>query len=99
MFAIKKEKSPVAQADSEFYDALHSHDMYSRTVNSLYGDDAEARQFLDSYSADINNVKHSRNKNRMILALSVLALSLLGFVVPSQSLRVSSASIFVPLIK
>ncbi|MCR5453555.1 MAG: zinc ribbon domain-containing protein [Bacteroidales bacterium] len=86
MFAIKKEKSPVAQADSEFYDALHSHEMYSRTVNSLYGDDAEARQFLDSYSADINNVKRSRNKNRMILALSVLALSLLGFVVPSQSL-------------
>jgi len=89
MFAIKKENSPVAQSDSEFYDALHSHEMYSRTVNSLYGDDAEARKFLDNYSSDIDNIKRSRNKNRMILTLSVLALSLAGLAVPHVSLPTS----------
>ena len=71
---ITKKDSPVEIADTEFYSALYSHEMYSRETATLYGEDAEAKQLLGSYAAEIAKVKKQRVFNRSMLSALVLCL-------------------------
>ncbi len=85
IYAFKKEDSPVAKADNAYYDAIHSHEMYTRTVDSLYGDNQEASDLLKTYAADIDTIKRNRNKNRNIIALGMIAVIMGCLAIPAGS--------------
>ena len=74
LFTRPNENSPVKKADDEFYNAIHTQEMYSRQIATLYGGNDEAKQVLKTFSAEITNLKQSRNKNRNILTFSGLAI-------------------------
>ena len=83
LFYSKKEDSPVAKADNSFYDALHSHEMYTRTVDSLYGENEEARDLLKNYAAEIENIRKNRNSNRNKIAIGMIAIILACLLLPA----------------
>ncbi len=74
--------SPVKIADDRFYNALHQHEMYLRQVSTLYGDNAEARQLLDSFDAEIEIIKKNRAKKRRILTLCIIGFVVLIILLP-----------------
>lgn len=82
LFISKREYSPVSIADNAYYNALYSHEMYTRTVDSLYGENAEARQLLEKYAEDIKIIKQNRNNNRKKIAVVFLMIIVVGFVLP-----------------
>ena len=67
-----KEMSPVKKADDEFYNAIHTQEMYSRQIATLYGGNDEAKDVLKKFSQEISDLKQNRNKNRNILSVSGL---------------------------
>lgn len=77
-----RKESPVVKADIEFYDALYNHEMYSRTVSTLYGDNAEARKLLREYQDEIDAIKYNRKQNRNKIAYIFLAMIALALILP-----------------
>ncbi|MBQ3657856.1 MAG: zinc ribbon domain-containing protein [Bacteroidales bacterium] len=82
LFITKKEDSPVTKADNAYYDALYTHEMFTRTVNSIYGENAEARQLLENYAKTISEIKQTKDSNRKKLVVTFIALILAGVISP-----------------
>lgn len=82
LFLTKKEASPVAKADDAYYEALYTHEMFSRTVDTLYGENPEARQLLSSFAGEIKELEKCRSVNRNKIAAIFIAMILLGCVAP-----------------
>jgi len=78
---VQDQLSPVAKADMEFYDALHSYEKYQRQVFTVYGSNEEAKKLLADYANEIAVYKQLRDKNRNILAAIMLALMLVPVVI------------------
>lgn len=76
-----KNVSPVTTADEMFYDALNYHAMYSRQVDTLYGDSQEAKNLLDKYQGVINGLEQQRKttRNHQFISLACFVLSPLIF--------------------
>ncbi len=82
LLVAKKEKSPVAKADSAYYNALYTQEMYSRTTATLYGEDSEARALLKNYDNEIAVLKQNRDSNRKKIALTFLAVIAVAVLLP-----------------
>ena len=82
LFKMEKDDSPVTKADNEFYTALYNQEMYSRTLATLYGDNAEARKVLQDFNSEIDIIKQKRKKNRNMITYMFLALILIAFLLP-----------------
>lgn len=76
MFDVRAMDTPVQVADNEYYQALYSYEKYQRQIDSLYGDSMEAKQMLDNFSSEIDNYKRTRNRNRLLLSVMMIALFL-----------------------
>ena len=74
---LGKEASPIEVADYVFFNSLHSYRKYTRLIDTLYGDDAEAKKMLSDFDAEINGVKKSRAVNRNILTILMIVLLLI----------------------
>ena len=72
-----KKVSPVTTADEMFYDALNYHAMYSRQVDTLYGNNQEAKNLLDKYQGVINGLEQQRKttRNNQFISLACFVLS------------------------
>ncbi len=77
LWNLGKETSPLEVADYIFFSSLHSYRKYARLIDTLYGDDAEAKKILADFDAEINEVKKSRSSNRNILTILVIVLLLI----------------------
>ena len=82
LFVSKREYSPVTIADNAYYNALYAHEMFTRTVDSLYGENTEARQLLDKYAGEISVIKQNRNNNRKKIAIILILIIVVGFILP-----------------
>ena len=83
-------KSPVRLADECYYNAVHDMEMYTRKIETLYGDNREAKDLLNEYAAIINAQKAQRAKSSrklaIILAILVVLLFVIPFCIPSQTI-------------
>ena len=77
-----KTESPVTIADETFFYALNYHAMYSRQVDTLYGDNQEAKNLLDKYQGVINGLEQQRKttRNNQFISLACFVVSPLIFV-------------------
>ena len=75
-------KSPVRLADECYYNAVHDMEMYTRKIETLYGDNREAKDLLNEYGAIINAQKAQRAKSSTKLAIILAILVVLLFVIP-----------------
>lgn len=82
LLVTKKENSPVANADNAYYNALYTQEMYSRTIDTLYGEDTEARNLLKSYDTEIATLKKSRDENRKKIAVTFLVIIAVAALLP-----------------
>ena len=78
----KGTRSPAQIADGEYYKARYAYEMYARQVETLYGDDPEARPLLKKFEAAIKRLKRERYKNRIRVTniIGVIALTILGII-------------------
>ena len=72
-FEVGEADSPVQRADNEYYDALHTYENYQRQTATIYGANPEAQQILADFATEISGFKKSRNRNRNIIALLMIA--------------------------
>lgn len=83
-------QSPVRLADECYYNAVHDMEMYTRKIETLYGDNREAKDLLNEYAAIINAQKAQRAKSSrklaIILAILVVLLFVIPFCIPSQTI-------------
>ena len=77
LWNLGKETSPLEVADYVFFSSLHSYRKYARLINTLYGDDAEAKKILADFDAEINDAQKRRSANRNILTILVVVLLLI----------------------
>ena len=82
LFNMGKAASPVMKADNAYYDALYSQEMYSRTLETLYGDNPEARKTLQDFEAEIEVINQKRKKNRNMITYMFIGLIVIAFVLP-----------------
>lgn len=87
LFGKKKEDSPVMKADNAYYNALYSQEMYSRTLETLYGDNPEARKTLQDFEAEIEAINQKRKKNRNMITYMFIALIAIAFILPHATLN------------
>lgn len=80
LLATKKEDSPVAKADAVYYDALYNQEMFSRTIDTLYGENPEARQRLKEYENIINVIRQNKDSNRKKITVTFLTLIIAGLI-------------------
>ncbi len=73
VFDVEEADSPVQRADNEYYDALHTYENYQRQTATIYGANPEAQQILADFATEISGFKKSRNRNRNIIALLMIA--------------------------
>ncbi len=85
---VSYSESPVKIADETFYKSIHSQEMYSRQISTLYGSNQEAQKLLQTFSQEIKLLKRNRDKNRNKLFVCGLALIatifILHFFTPSS---------------
>lgn len=81
----KGTRSPAQIADGEYYKARYAYEMYARQVETLYGDDPEARPLLKKFEAAIKRLKRERYKKRIRVTniIGVIALTILGIIIYS----------------
>ncbi len=80
LFDVQDPLSPVAVADKEFYDALHSYEKYQRQVSTIYGSNEEAQKLLADYANEIADYQKVRDSNRNKLTLFMLAVMLIPMI-------------------
>jgi len=80
LFDVQDPLSPVAVADKEFYDALHSYEKYRRQVSTIYGSNEEAQKLLADYANEIADYQKVRDSNRNKLTLFMLAVMLIPMI-------------------
>ena len=80
LLATKKEDSPVAKADAVYYDALYNQEMFSRTIDTLYGENPEARQRLKEYEDIINVIRQNKDSNRKKITVTFITLIIAGLI-------------------
>ncbi len=77
----------VSSCDKVYYKALHDHNKYVRIVDSIYGDDKEAKDYLAQLGNELQAVEQIRRQNRsklnLMIAGIILAAVLLLAVRPS----------------
>ncbi|MBO7598144.1 MAG: zinc ribbon domain-containing protein [Bacteroidales bacterium] len=76
--------SPVELADYAYYSALNDRNMYIRLVQSVYGDNPEAKKYIAQLGDEIQKAERNRRSNRLIItifAVIVFAMMLLPLVV------------------
>ncbi|MBQ3657539.1 MAG: zinc ribbon domain-containing protein [Bacteroidales bacterium] len=78
----KNENSPVKLSDDEFYKAVYSQEMYASQIATLYGGNDEAEKLLENLSSEINLLKQNRKKNRNIISVCVLLLTICVIILP-----------------
>lgn len=78
LVARNKEALTIQEADEYYYEALYTHKMYLRIVKTLYGNNKEALDLLDSYSSKIKAIKKRRILNMIFLSIDVIVF--LGFI-------------------
>lgn len=76
------EDSPVAIEDKKFHELLGAYEMYTRHVESLYGNNKEAKDVLVKFENLISRVKKNKKENRTKLALLLLLIALLTTLAP-----------------
>ena len=78
----KDTRAPAQIADGEYYKAQYAYEMYARQVETLYGDDPEARPLLKKFEAAIKRLKHERdsNRKRVTNVISLIALTIFGII-------------------
>ena len=81
---IKDSNAPAQIADGEYYKARYAYEMYARQVETLYGDDSEAKPILNKFAAAIKRFKRERYQNRkkvtmVICSISLIILSICAF--------------------
>ena len=81
-------KSPVRLADRQFYSAMYREERYAAQIHTLYGDNTEAQNTLNEYSALIAEYKKAHNHNRKMLTISLLGI----FVVMILMLSITPSS-------
>ena len=77
-------KSPVLISDGEYYKARHAYEMYTRQVNTLYGDNHEAQTLLRHFATLLKRLKRERYQNRrkvgnIILIVGVVIMSIITY--------------------
>lgn len=82
LFSMSKADSPVMKADNAYYNALYSQEMYSRTLETLYGDNPEARKTLKDFEAEIEAINLKRKKNRNMITYMFIGLIAIAFILP-----------------
>ncbi|MBR3712451.1 MAG: zinc ribbon domain-containing protein [Bacteroidales bacterium] len=82
LFNMGKTASPVMKADNAYYDALYAQEMYSRTLETLYGDNPEARKTLQDFEAEIEVINLKRKKNRNMITYMFIGLIVIAFILP-----------------
>ena len=78
----KDTRAPAQIADGEYYKAQYAYEMYARQVETLYGDDPEARPLLKKFEAAIKRLKRERDSNRKRVTniISLIALTIFGII-------------------
>ena len=66
--------SPVEVADVSYYTALNDHNMYVRLVESVYGDNPEAKKYISQLGDEIKKADRSRRTNRLIITIFAVIL-------------------------
>ena len=79
---IRHSHTPAQIADGEYYKARYAYEMYARQVETLYGDDPEAKPLLNKFARTINRLKRERylNRQRVTLIISFIALVIFGII-------------------
>ena len=81
LFGCKATKTAIDEADDQYFKALHSLEQYQRQIDTIYGNDAEARRLLDDYAVEIGGYKKMRNQSRNMIAVLFVAVMAIPFVV------------------
>lgn len=71
----KTEDSPVEVEDNNFYKCLNMYEMYTRQVQSLYGNNQEAKDALAKFNDLISELKHNKKQNRIKLTILLLIIT------------------------
>ena len=66
------EKSPVHIADQIYYNAVYNLEMYTRQIETLYGNNQEAKKLLKNYNDEINRQKTIRNKKHRSINITLV---------------------------
>ena len=74
----KEDVSPVTVADEAYYTALNKHNMYVRLTKSIYGDNAEAKEYIATLGDKIKVAERNRKKNRSKLLVLFMAIVFAG---------------------
>lgn len=71
------EKSPVHIADQIYYNAVYNLEMYTRQIETLYGNNQEAKKLLKNYNDEINRQKTIRNQKHRNINITLVTLAAL----------------------
>ena len=71
------EKSPVHIADQIYYNAVYNLEMYTRQIETLYGNNQEAQKLLKNYNDEINRQKTIRNQKHRSINITLVTLAAL----------------------
>ncbi len=71
---VRGGKSPVRLADDQFYSAIHRQEKYAAQIETLYGNNKEAQSLLGELSSLTAKLKKDRDRNRNMLAISILGI-------------------------
>ncbi|MBR6177371.1 MAG: zinc ribbon domain-containing protein [Bacteroidales bacterium] len=79
---IRDEHTSANKADGEYYKARYAYEMYARQVETLYGDDPEAKPLLRKFATAIKRLKQERyeNRRRVSLIIGMIGIVLLGII-------------------
>lgn len=71
VYLFKSDDNPLSinESDDYYYEAVHSYEMYSRMVRTLYGKSQEAKTILNVFSSKIEKLKKSRLVNQLFLVI------------------------------
>ena len=79
---IRDSHTPAQVADGEYYKARYAYEMYARQVETLYGDDPEAKPLLNKFASAIKRLKRERyqNRKRVTVIISLIAMVMFGII-------------------
>ena len=84
----RKTDPPSKIADDKFFAALHRKEMFENQITTLYGDNSEAKELLNQYSAKteaITKERESRQQKLMEVICLFVALNILPVVIMDAS--------------
>jgi hypothetical protein len=85
LFTNFKDNSPVNAANKIYYEGINSEVRYLRQIDTIYGENKEARKLINDLTQEIQTIKIKRNKNRLMITTLFLALMTIPVILYVQS--------------